>query len=405
MRYLIANANDVKSIGVKMRLEVLVNLIKKADKDSEIIVHSTNKKVRKTQRNIKIQRSLYLYLLVESRNPLDLLIRSIKFCAVSIIFKLGIVRSMKKLKDIESVKILADYMDSDVIVFIGGNWLKTESSFKSKIELFYKLMIIGIGKYYSKKVVVMPLTFGPFSNQIYSKLSTHVLKLADKVLVRDKLSYRLLKESLGKKLILSNDIILFHKNTYQRNIKSDFISKKAKLNIVISMMNWKNSNDSKAIAEALNNISSKYKLRVTPLFLDSAGNTTEKRNFKSMTEQLKNNNKYYKNFHYTASYIAQSFDRADLVISTRTNSTLLSIVYEKPFIAISKYQKVRNLLKLLCLERLFIDEIKLDSVGLIDKITYVIENYHEIKNEIRERHISIIEKDSKMLFKLFTNIV
>jgi polysaccharide pyruvyl transferase WcaK-like protein len=401
MRFLIANANDVENIGVRLRLKVLIDILKKVDKRSEIVIHATGSKLSKLDAKYDVKNSLYQYLL-EQKNPLVIVYRFLKLLCVSIFVKMSTVSIFKTIRKDRLVKIVLDYRENDLVIILGGGWIKSGSGIKSNIDLLCKLTTIVLAKYFNKQIVVMPISFGPFPNSIVKKLSTRALKMANCVLVREKASYRLLRKHLGGKLKLSKDLLLLYERK-SKSVKSSLKPAKRHLNIAISMMNWESKDGCRNLALATEQLSKNYHLKILPIFLDPAGASIEQRNFETFFNYLKLN-KDIININKPRGDIINILYKADLVISTRTNSTLLSIVYEKPFITISKYEKVKNMLKYLDLEFLFIDENMYDSSTLIDKITHVIKNHSKYRKMIYKIHSKIASREKTKIMNIISEL-
>lgn len=87
--------------------------------------------------------------------------------------------------------IIAAIYKSDILISGGGSLLQDATSLKS---LIYYLLIIFIGLFFRKKVIIFAQGIGPIKSKLGQFLTKSILKNCSYISVRDKKSHELLKE-------------------------------------------------------------------------------------------------------------------------------------------------------------------------------------------------------------------
>ncbi|MBO6256413.1 polysaccharide pyruvyl transferase CsaB [bacterium] len=98
---------------------------------------------------------------------------------------------IRVIKTFDFHNIIAAIYKSDILISGGGSLLQDVTSLKS---LIYYLMIIFIGIFLRKKVIIFAQGIGPIKSQFGQFLTKSILKKCSYVSVRDKKSHELLKE-------------------------------------------------------------------------------------------------------------------------------------------------------------------------------------------------------------------
>lgn len=107
-----------------------------------------------------------------------------------------------KLYGVDSVGMfgfLKPIMECDILISGGGSLLQDVTSLKS---LIYYLGVILCAKFFKKKVVIFSQGFTPFRTKLGKFLTKTVLKMCDKITVRDIQSQKLLEE-----MKISSDLV------------------------------------------------------------------------------------------------------------------------------------------------------------------------------------------------------
>ena len=138
-----------------------------ANAGDEAMLTAIIESLRQVEKNVE--------LTVLSGNPEDTAAKH-QVCSVYRFNPLGIIRAMK---------------DSELIISGGGSLLQDVTS---KRSLLYYLSIIGLGKFFGKKVMLYSQGIGPLNRSSTRRAVGFVLRFVDTITVRDSISKDELEE-------------------------------------------------------------------------------------------------------------------------------------------------------------------------------------------------------------------
>jgi len=95
-------------------------------------------------------------------------------------------------------KAVSYYKDADLAVPVGGGYLRGKPGWRSTFLLMLLLHPLVLCWILNKPVVIYPQSVGPFGNRFQFRAAAIVLKMVDRILVREEVSMKLL-ESMGVK--------------------------------------------------------------------------------------------------------------------------------------------------------------------------------------------------------------
>src|SRR5258708_1177683 len=78
-------------------------------------------------------------------------------------------------------------IDADIVIGMGGGYFTSRYGLSDNFGLLLTLLPIYIAKHYRKKIIFLPLTFGPFANATHAKM-THKILTNTTVFFKDKIS-------------------------------------------------------------------------------------------------------------------------------------------------------------------------------------------------------------------------
>ncbi len=94
--------------------------------------------------------------------------------------------------------ILSDYKKADKVILEGGGYLRSRPGLTQQVNAVMNCSYILFAKKYQKHVTIRPMSFGPFSNKLTERICAKGVSLADKIYLRDKVSFQLLKKYLDE---------------------------------------------------------------------------------------------------------------------------------------------------------------------------------------------------------------
>ncbi len=263
-KVLIPNATSPTNIGDLAMLNVLIKLIKDNVKDCEIVLHSSEPNRYPADYDVKnIKNTIYSYAVFHDLRFFVRLWRMLKLCAYVLLF-ITRVRLFDRffIKD-KLFSICLDYINSDMIFYVGGGYLRSRSGITQTFNLLMQVLLVQFSKYTQAKVIVCPISFGPFAYSWQQKIAGWVLKNINVVAARESISYRLLAKEKVQNLILASDHAFLVSRIASKNRRH------LKVILGITVKKWLDSQRQEkfedSIVKAVSLLASKHKLVVFPI--------------------------------------------------------------------------------------------------------------------------------------------
>ena len=268
--------------------------------------------------------------------------------------------------------------DADVVISMGGGYLITRNKLTDYFGLLLMLLPIYIAKFYKKKILLLPQTFGPFASRLHEQLAYRALH-GTTILSRDHISldriHFLDKKNNKVHAKFVPDLALFckwdKKIPLEKKFKSDYI--------VLSAREWlpreKQLKYESILGDFVNYVWKRFKLKTKMLIM--ANNPIEETDTpvaQRIQENIKNNRFFdiiYPSDHREAQDILRD---AKLAVCTRMHSAILSFTTTTPFIAIGYGHKTQGLMKLLTLTEWFVDIYDLRYNWLVSKFDFLLKS-------------------------------
>ena len=306
-----------------------------ANAGDEAMLTAIIESLRQVEKNVE--------LTVLSGNPEDTAAKH-QVCSVYRFNPLGIIRAMK---------------DSELIISGGGSLLQDVTS---KRSLLYYLSIIGLGKFFGKKVMLFAQGIGPIRAKWARKLTSLVCNEADLITVRDSESAAELIE-MGVKpekiTVTADSVLSLNPVTKEcgQNLLQEAGVDLTKPVIGISVRPW--SGDSQCfqvLAEAASKLQQSYgaQLILLPLQYSVDVKACEKLR-KALVCQK---DIFLLNEKYNTEEFLSIIGNFDLLIGMRLHALVFAAVMQTPLLAISYDPKVDS----------FVNAIGEKPIGTVEKI-------------------------------------
>lgn len=199
MKILIPNATSPKNIGDLVILEGL-----KSTLGNQIIltIQSTDPNLFKKTFLNKASHTLYSWSVFKNKNALIRIKRVLEllYCYLTVKYIKRTIFISKELN-----RLINDYKSADLILFVGGGYLRSQTGISQTLNLLMTLLQFKFAKLTNAKKIVAPISFGPFAYKWQEKYSANTLKGFNIVAAREKYSYEILKSYRINNLILSSD--------------------------------------------------------------------------------------------------------------------------------------------------------------------------------------------------------
>jgi len=260
------------------------------------------------------------------------------------------------------------YLESDIIMPIGGGYLTATKGLKSTIFYLTLFYPIFLGTALKKRVVLLWQSIGPFGSSFQKKVAGFILKKVELIFAREKYTISMLK-TLGipsEKIIDSGDIAFyFHPQTKElmkselQNLGVDFGRPLAG----VTARHWfsKGSNDEsryiKSLVEAIKYLESKnYQIILLPQVTSIYDNLNDRNFLEKIKKDFKDSpsvflpEKEYNHFEYKGIY-----ENLDFLIGTRMHSNIFALSGLVPVLAIAYEYKTLGIMNDLGLSEFVID--------------------------------------------------
>ncbi|MEW4328508.1 polysaccharide pyruvyl transferase family protein [Rossellomorea marisflavi] len=324
-----------------------------------------------------------------------------RFRNLAIIDKAHTINVKRVLDNNPYLKDLEDAIaNCDFLVIGGGNAIFDLTDHSQSSYKFTKIVNLAIQ--HQKKYFVTSIGVGPFKTNLQLNSALNILSGAEKVTVRDKKSYELLKP-LGDKVRLSIDpVFLLNSNNKRVNTSSH-----KTISICIINLYLNKDNKEKYDKYIYDTVLFVRKLREENYNVNLF--STEPRDYKSVKE-------VYDHFHdkevklvkvYDKETLLNLYRKTDLIVGARMHSLIIGLSQEIPVIGLSWQDKVSEMFKIIDakndvieihelgdnIERILIEiRHKLDKSNTIDKLKKLKTQNHE-KFSINKIIFSEIEED------------
>ena len=361
MNILIPNATSPKNVGDQAMLQVLVDLIKSVHKNAFLTVHSADPNLDKGE-TFNVKHTLYSWSVFREKKTIARVINILKLVTQYLVLKAG-VDSLKSDKKLDH--IIRDYRNADLILFVGGGYLRSRKGIKQSLNLFMQLYLFRYAALFSAKKIVAPISVGPFGYKWHEKIVVHVLKQMDLVAIREEISYKMLKKHKMKNVVLCSDHAFM-----TRKIIKKFT--RGKSTIGFTIRKWLSGNSytkfEKSFIDSIQQFSQLTGARVQPIVQVDAPmyGDDDVLLTKKIIKKLKNNDVDVLKMKSvnTVQGALEAYAAIDLLLGMRMHSNILAAVQGVPFVAISYEHKTEGIAKQLGMEKYCIKSENLDKKNL-----------------------------------------
>lgn len=310
---------------------------------------------------------------------------------------------------------LSTLRDANLVVIKGGQFIfNDKEDLRGNLFMWRTLQPIKIAHKLRKKIIILGQSIGGFASKKSEKKAMNYLALCDQIVVREELSFNLLKKYGLNNIELKPDMAF---NIDKIDVKdlSLSINNPSKKLLGITVVNWtfpesKNVESSKQ--SYLNNLvnaieRSSKELDLMPIFIPQV---TVKHHGKSdldlisiLTEKLTDLEVDFRvvTEDYSASEMVSVYSNCKLLIGTRLHSCILAAVAGTPVIAI-RYQgyKTQGVMAMLGMENFVHDINDLKADELFNNIKIINSDHVNFKLKIESKVIQLRKDINQLLISL-----
>lgn len=397
IKILIPNATGPSNPGDQAILMSMITILRSSIPEvEEITIHSSDSHLYKKTPGIKVKPTLYAWAGFENKNPFVRVLRLYRLLFSYITTKVGFPIVIST--DLRA--FLRDYKKADLIVFAGGGYLRSQTGLTQTLNLLMNLSMFQFAKLYGKKIIVAPISIGPFGYKWHEKLTARTLREFAVVFLRENHSYSILKKHRVRNILHANDLALLeiHKSEKRRG-KHPFV-------VGFTIRDWlpgeKQNTLEAAYFHALMAFSKKVNAVIKPIVqVDNNSYGDKDREIaKNLTKRLTEHGittlplKIIKN--YPDDTIVYS--EIDMLLGMRMHSLIFATLHNTPFVAVSYEYKTEGLVQSLGMSDLCIPSAKVNEKNLTEMLFKVYKNRVSLKNSL-EKSLQKIRIEEKTRWK------
>lgn len=405
--FLIPNVTSAANIGDAAMLEVLISLIRTANPKAQIRIHSSEPDSYESA-NIAVSSNrptLYFWTIFEKHAPFTRLYRLGLLLLSYIALCFNFTRLIKLISRFAPTLgvLLQEYLDATVIVFVGGGYLRSKKGVTQTLNLIMMLFPFALARFTRAKIVVAPISIGPFGYRWHEKLTAHVLRDYEHLAVREQFSFKHMQQYNLEGLTQSSDHALL--------VTAKKRSRKSKQFVVgFTIRPWLHAAGQKnleaAYSDALIRLAAIPNVVIQPIvqvdapqFGEGDGEVTER----VCTALKKAGVSVLPTILITSVEHAKNvYGKINLLIGMRMHSNILAATQGTPFVAVSYEYKTEGIAADLGLEEFCLPCATLTSDSLFSTTVQLKNKHRAVGQKMTERLTTIQTQESKRWIQLFT---
>lgn len=255
--------------------------------------------------------------------------------------------------------ILNLYSQADLILPVGGGYIRGKSGIANTFNLFLLVHPLILGYILKKPTILYSQSIGPFANRIQVACAKRILKNMDLIIVRENISYELLK-SIGvyKNVIKSVDGGFVFSSNLKKDLRKELGVPKEKILIGITVRKWLSKDNQEffenQISIFVDKIVEKYDAFI--VFVPQVTCKHHSDDDRDVSQSIYKNviNKestYVLMENYDHRTIKAIYNEFDYVVGNRFHSVIFSLTSLVPSIAIEYEHKTSGIMQELGLDK------------------------------------------------------
>jgi colanic acid/amylovoran biosynthesis protein len=279
------------------------------------------------------------------------------------------------------------YQEADLVIGVGGGYLRGQSGLISSIELLLQLHPIFLSSIQNQKVVLYSQSVGPFANAFQKWVAEHALRHVSLIMAREDITVRLLKKlKITRNVIRSIDSGFFFKETNKVDLHNLLKISRSRKIIGITVRKWlpmpRQAVYENSLAYTADNLTAEgHAIVFIPQVTSSAHSDDDRIISRRVYERMNNKEHTYlieKRLNHQD--IKNLYSGLDFLIGTRFHSVIFSLTSHVPALAIEYEHKTSGIMHDLGLDKWV---IKIEDVTekklkrLIKSLLREERSYHE----------------------------
>jgi colanic acid/amylovoran biosynthesis protein len=293
-------------------------------------------------------------------------------------------------KNLKEIVML--YQEADLIVPVGGGYIRAQGGFINTIGLFFIIHPLFFARILGKTTIGYSQSVGPFGNAFQVWISKQVTKTLDGIIVRENISLELLKKwGITKNVFLSVDSGFSFESTATFDLRTEFKIPKEKMVVGVTVRTWlpaaQQTVYEKTMAQLCDAIIEKYNAvivfipQVTVEIYADDDRESSKRVYQYMTSKEQSRLIVEKYDHQTIKAI---YGGLDYLIGTRFHSVIFGLTSYVPAIAVGYEHKTLGIMTDLGLEKWVMDIKNIEADKAETLFAELVKNREEYIGHLRK---------------------
>lgn len=297
-------------------------------------------------------------------------------------------------------KVIKHYKDADLIVPVGGGYIRSQPGFNGTFVLIFILHPILFASIIGKTTVGYSQSVGPFGTKLQENLAKFVVKRIKGIVLREKISEEILKRwGQNSNVYLSVDSGFLFKSDSDKELKKKIGIPDDKKIVGVTVRSWlddeKQEKYEKDIAFLCDYVSEKLDFFVVfiPQVTVENHNDDDRVSSRRVISYMNNkDNVLMLNDKFDHKVIKSIYGSLDFLIGTRFHSVIFALTSTVPSIAIQYEHKTRGIMRDLNLEKWVIDIDKTDKNLLVKMFDELYSNRAEYVKQLNTSLPPYIDK-------------
>lgn len=388
MKIIVSHVFSNENKGDAALLSVLLSDMKKTFNNPDITILSIDKiEINETFEGFPVINSFMFHSLNRYQNLVVKFLYSFYVVGVTLFWAFVYKKTKIRISMPDHLRKLVElYSATDLIVPVGGGYMRGKPDMVSTILLMLLLHPFILSRILGKPSVVYPQSVGPFGNSIQEAMVRYVLKNVDLMFIREDISVRLLRSlGVGQNVIRTVDSGFGFHGDGKINLRSILNISNDYPIVGITVRKWlkKDGQDSyeESIAHFADHIINHYLVNV--VFIPQVTAVYHRDDDREVGHRIQKTMKmkelaFVMGERYDHHTIKSIYSQVDFTVGTRFHSVIFSLTSNVPAIAIEYEHKTSGIMHDLALDEWVIKIEDLTSKKLIvlfDKLIQKSEEY------------------------------
>lgn len=402
---LIPNATSPRNVGDLAMLTELVKLIKESFPRVCLTIHSSEPELH-ARFGTRVKNTLYSYVAFDNRSSLTRIIRVIRLSLYFVLFRCKCTGVLSPILRRDCLfQLCLDYANADVIVFVGGGYIRSKHGLTQTLNLLMHLLMIAFAKMFRSRTIIAPISFGPFAHMWQERLAARVVNGCNAVASREGISHSIMKRYNVKHLIRSVDHALLLRLPKHKPIVSP------RRVIGLTLRQWfrheQQQRFEESVITAVSQFAKEHSYSVQPIIQVDAQEYGD--NDRDVTRRVCSSirragvNVYPTRKVTNLTTAREIYSSIRILLGMRMHSNILAAVTHTPFVAIAYEHKTRGISQYLGMTRFCLDAQSLLSPHLSALLTKQHKEVGRLTTMLKEKISRFREAEEQRWVKLLSS--